>query len=301
MERNMKSLFTRILLFCFLITAAGLAQAQAQSHYPNGVEGIKGASLPPPGFYFRDYNYIYFADKFKEGPPSFDLTAYVQAPRLIWITGQKFLGGFYGMDVIVPFTYQDLSMAIPEEMEFSGNDFGLADIFVEPITLSWHLPQADFSFGYGFWAPTGAYSPIDPISPGKGFFTHMLTGGVTYYMDKDKTWSLSALNRYEFSQENKKKGITPGQYWTLEYGLAKSLSKTVDLGVAGYYQAQTTKVTGSEAKDSVAGIGPEVTFVCPKLGVSTSVRYLREMGASNRPEGNLFNIIFTKRLGNSPK
>ena len=292
----MKLLVTRILLFCFLIAAAGLAQAQAQSHYPNGVEGIKGASLPPPGFYFRDYNYIYFADKLQDGPPNFDLKAYVQAPRLIWITGQKVLGGYYGMDVIVPFAYQDLTAG-----EFGGNKFGLADIFVEPITLSWHLPKADFSFGYGFWAPTGDFNLSNPVSPGKGFFTQMLTGGVTAYMDKDKTWSLSALNRYEFSQKNKTAGYTPGQYWTLEYGLAKSLTKTVELGVAGYVQAQTTKVDNYASKDSVAGFGPEITFVSTKLGVSTSVRYLREMGASNRPEGNVFNIIFTKRLGNSPK
>ncbi len=53
----------------------------AQTHYPAGVEGIKGSSLPPPGVYFRDYNYIYFADQFTEGPPSFDLFANVQAPR----------------------------------------------------------------------------------------------------------------------------------------------------------------------------------------------------------------------------
>ena len=291
----MKLRFTRILLFCFLIAAAGLVQAQAQTHYPNGVEGIKGASLPPPGFYFRDYNYIYFADKFKEGPPKFELDAYVQAPRLIWITGDKLLGGYFGMDVIVPFAYQDLSVT-----GFSDSKFGMADIFVEPITLSWHMPKADYSFGYGFWAPTGEYSPTNPASLGKGFFTHMLTGGVTVYMDKDKTWSLSALNRYEFNLENKKAGYTPGQYWTLEYGLGKSLSKTIELGISGYYQAQTTKVTTSEAKDSVSGIGPEITFVCPKLGVSTSVRYMREMGASNRPEGNVFNIIFTKRLGNTP-
>ena len=102
--------------------------AQAQTHYPAGVEGIKGASLPPPGVYFRDYNWIYFSDDFKDGPPAFafDLFANVQAPRLIWITGQKVLGGYYGMDVIVPFVFQDLDMT-----GFRGRDFSVGDIFVE--------------------------------------------------------------------------------------------------------------------------------------------------------------------------
>ncbi len=294
----MRSLFTRILLFCGLMAGAGFIQAQT-THYPAGVEGIKGSSLPPPGFYFRDYNYIYFSDYLEGGPPAFDLFANVQAPRLIWITGQKVLGGYYGMDVIVPFAYQDLDVT-----GFRGSDFSVADIFVEPITLSWHLKQFDFSFGYGFWAPTGDYSASDPVSPGKGFWTQMLTGGVTIYPDKEKTWSLSALNRYEINQERGSTRITPGQYWTLEWGLAKSLSKTVDFGLAGYYQAQSTLASGlgaSNVKDSVVGVGPEITFVCPKLGVSTSIRYMRETGASYRPEGNTVNIILTKRLGPSPK
>jgi hypothetical protein len=293
-EKSVKSLFAAIGVFCSFVVGAGLLQAQT-THYPAGVEGIKGASLPPPGFYFRDYNYIYFSDSFKEGPPAFDVFANVQAPRLIWITGHKVLGGYYGMDAIVPLVYQDLEMT-----GFRGSDFSVGDLFVEPVTLSWHQERADFSFGYGFWAPTGDHSAGNPVSPGKGFWTQMLTAGVTVYADEAKTWSLSALNRYEFNQKRKETGITPGQYWTLEWGLAKSLPKAIELGLAGYYQAQSTLAKGFGAplgKDSVVGLGPEITVVCPKLGFSTSVRYMRETGASNRPEGHTINITLTKRLG----
>jgi len=291
----MKSWIACIVLFCGLLTGTGFVQAQTQSHYPAGVEGIKGSSLPPPGFYIRDYNYMYFTNSFPDGPPSFDLFVNVQAPRLIWITGEKILGGYYGMDVIVPLVYQNL-----DATGFKGSDFRLGDVFVEPITLSWHAKQADFSFGYGIWTPSGDFKTTDPLSPGKGFLTHMLTGGVTYYADKDKTWSFSALSRYEISTERKQTRITPGQYYTLEYALGKSLSKTVEIGVVGYYQAQVNRASGpnaSIAKDSATAIGPEITFVCPKLGLSTSIRYLRETSVSNRPEGNVINLIFTKRIG----
>lgn len=204
------------------------------------------------------------------------------------------MGGYYGADLIVPLPYQDLDMT-----GFRGSDFSLGDIFVEPITLSWHLKQADFSFGYGFWAPTGDYSSQDPISPGKGFWTQMFTGGVTLYPDKGKTWSFSALNRYEFHQERNETKITPGQYWTLEWGLAKSVSKTIELGFVGYFQAQTTSAIGigaSKLKEHVVGFGPEITLVCPKLGLSTSIRYLRETGAEQRPQGNVINVIFTRLI-----
>jgi hypothetical protein len=290
----MKSKILLIALFSGLTMGAGFLSGQ--THYPAGVEGIKGPSLPPPGVYIRDYNYMYFAGKLEveQAPPDFDLFANIQAPRLIWITPNKFLGGYYGMDIIVPFAYQDLDMT-----GFSGSDFSLADIFVEPVTLSWHGKQYDASFGYGLWLPSGDFEASDPISPGKGFLTQMLTAGVTYYPDKKKTWSLAALNRYEFNHERDETGITPGQYWTLEWGIGKSLTKTVEVGVTGYFQAQTTDASGPDAsveKDHVAGIGPEVTLVCPRLKLSTSIRYLRETGAHNRTEGNVLNLTFTRRF-----
>ena len=292
----MKFRIVLIALFCGLITSAGLLRAQDKTHYPAGVEGIKGPSLPPPGVYIRDYNYIYFSSKLDvdQPPPSFDLFAYIQAPRLIWITPMKILGGYYGMDIIVPFAYQNLDVT-----GFSGSDFSLADVFVEPITLSWHAKQFDASFGYGLWTPTGDFKASDPVSPGKGFLTQMLTGGVTYYPDKNKTWSIAALNRYEFNHKNNTTGRTPGQYWTLEAGIGKSLTKTVEVGVTGYVQAQTTLASGPGAsmeKQRIGGIGPEINLVCPKLGLSTSIRYLHEIGANNSTEGNVLNITFTRRF-----
>lgn len=288
----MKSRIVLVALFCGLIVSAGLVYGQ--THYPAGVEGIKGPSLPPPGVYIRDYNYMYFANSLEadEAPPKFDLFANIQAPRLIWITPVKILGGYYGMDIIVPFAYQNLDMT-----GFSGSDFSLADVFVEPITVSWHGKQYDASVGYGLWTPTGDYDGT-PISPGKGFLTQMLTAGVTFYPDQNKTWSIAALNRYEFNHQNDETGITPGQYWTLEWGIGKSLTKTVEIGATGFFQAQTTKASNLPAsvKDHTAGIGPELNLVCPKLGLSTSIRYVREIGAHNRPEGNVFNLTFTRRF-----
>ena len=292
----MKPRLHSLALAAFLVALPGLLPAQPSflGHYPAGVEGIKAASLPPPGVYFRDYNYIYFADKYKNGPPDFDLLAYVQAPRLIWISEFKVLGGYYGADVLVPFPFQSL--------EFTGYDdskFGLGDIFVEPITLSWHPKQFDLAVGYGFWAPSGNYDPTDPVSPGKGFWTQMLTAGLTYYPDEKKTWSISALNRYEINQENNDLQIRPGQVWTLEWGIGKALTKTIEVGAVGYYQLQTTSDYGSgasNAKDYIVGVGPEISMVCPKLGLITSIRYLREVGVHDRPQGNTVNVTFTKRF-----
>jgi len=283
-----------VLLLFAAMAVAGLAQAQTASHYPAGAEGIKGPQLPPPGLYLRDYNYIYFADKFEDGPPQFDIKVYVQAPRLVWITDKQILGGFYGMDTIIPFAYQDL-----EFVEYSGSDFSLGDIFVEPITISWHKNKFDAAVGYGFWAPSGDFNDLNPVSPGKGYWTHMLTGGVTYYPDAEKKWSLSALNRYEFSQEQKDTGITPEQYWTVDFGVGRSVTKTLEIGLAGYHQMATTYESGTEeprGKDYATALGPEVTFAFPSKMFFVSARFLFEVKTDNRPEGGTFNITFTKGL-----
>jgi hypothetical protein len=47
---------TRTLITASLLAVPGLLQAQPTAHYVPGVAGIQGASLPPPGFYVRDYN-----------------------------------------------------------------------------------------------------------------------------------------------------------------------------------------------------------------------------------------------------
>lgn len=293
----MKKIVTTLLLAaaCMALPHFVTAQPVVAGHYPAGAEGIKGGSLPPPGFYFRDYNFFYSADRFKDGPPRFDIFAYINAPRLIWMTDLEILGATYGMDVIVPFGYMDW-----KAMGKKKTHFGLGDIQIEPLLLSWHLDQLDLAAGYAVWAPTGNHSRNRPDLIAKGFWSHMLTFGGTYYPDPEKTWAVSLLNRYEFSHEQRKTHIDPGQVYTLEWGLSKNVGKGIDLGLIGYYQQQVTEDKGrnrfSDKLDRKVGIGPEVNALCPKLGLFASLRYAYEFAAKERPEGHLFTLTLTKPL-----
>ena len=263
-------------------------------HYPAGAEGIKGSSLPPAGLYFRDYNMFYASGEYADGPPDFDIFAYINAPRLIWMTDFKVLGADYGMDVIVPFGYMDWEAA------GSGDSFsGIGDIQLEPVLLSWHLPQCDIAAGYAVWAPTGDFSVNRPDILAKGFWSHMLTLGGTWYFDSERTWALSLLNRYEFCHEQEDTDIDPGQVYTLEFGLSKAVSKTLDIGLIGYWQQQTTDDDGllaTDARDRKIGLGAEISGVCPLTGLLGSLRYAYEMDAVERPEGHLVTLTLTKRF-----
>jgi len=291
------------------ILAALACRTEAQpapsytGHYVPGVEGIKGASLPPPGFYVRDYNVFYWANQLNdlngvEGPVNFNAVVYANLIRPIWISEWKVLGGYFGMDMIVPLQYTDLNVKAGGVTAYDDQIFGIGDLYFEPATLSWHGAQWDAAVGYSFFAPTAESEP-GTAEPGKGYWTQMLTAGATLYFDKEKTWSLSLLNRYEFNMEDENTGITPGQEWTLEWGLGKAVSKLVELGISGYCQMQTTSDSGSGASpnlDQALALGPEATAVWPQTGILFSLRYLHEFDVYDRPQGNIAVLTLTRRF-----
>jgi hypothetical protein len=293
----MKIQFIRFILTAGLVALPGLLQAQPSAHYMPGIEGIKGASLPPPGFYAKDYNVAYFATRANNAsgnnasPPNFETFAYINAPRAIWITDTKFLGGNVGVDALVLLPYQSLKAG-----GYDNSTFGIGDFFGEG-TLSWHIKQFDFAVGSGIWAPTGDSGP-GTTRAGLGYWTFMQTAGATWYIDEKKTWAVSALNRYEFNTEQRDTHVTPGQAYTLEWGVSKTLAKVVDTGVVGYYQQQVTANSGAAAntRNRVAAVGPEINVAFPKPMLFISCRYNYEFMAENRAQGHTVALTLTKRF-----
>lgn len=286
----------KLLLFACLVALPGITQAQPTAHYVPGSEGLKGASLPPPGFYVRDYNLFYTADRINNssgqslGIPGLDVFTYANVPRAIWITDTTFLGGNVGVDALLPLVYQSV-----ETTGSRSTTFGIGDFFAE-ATLSWHTDQFDFSAGVGTWTPTG---DSGGTRAGLGYWTPMLTAGATWYADQAKTWAVSALNRYEFNTEQRDTHITPGQAYTLEWGVSKTLAKVIDVGAVGYYQTQVTSDDGIGAlgnRDRVAAVGPEVNVAFPKPMLFVSFRYLYEFMAEDRAQGQTFTLTLTKRF-----
>lgn len=277
-----------------LASAAGVAALPPSPHYPAGAEGIRAATLPPPGIYLRDYTFFYHADRLDGGPPGhFSLAALINAPRLIWMTDLKLLGADYGMDLIVPFGCQRVKI---EALGSSRDDCGIGDIQIEPLLLAWHGERFDAAAGYALWAPTGDFDPGEPEHLGRGFWTHMLTGGATCYLDADKTFALSALCRYEISTDQDDTDVEPGDVFTLELAASKTVAEGVDLGIAAYWQQEVTESSGEPARAQVFAIGPEASIFWPKAGLFTSFRYLHEFSANRRPEGDQFVLTLTKRF-----
>ena len=276
-----------------LLVAAG---AQAEGHYVPGVEGMQGPSVPPPGVYYLGYLVNYDISSLR-APGSSDAipgrnkgSVTALANRLVWVTNHKFLGADYGIETIIPVMRTSLDFA-------NSKDSGVGDVYVGPLVLGWHGPQWDAVAAAGMWLDTA--STREPASPGKGFKSTMLTGGLTYYFDGAKTITGSALARYEFNSR-KDNGIRPGQQLTVEWGLGKSFG-TFSAGLVGYSQWQTTKdhgVGASNDKSSVHAVGAEVVYPIPSAGVFLKAAAYKEVsakgGTNPQPKGSLVRFSLVK-------
>ena len=271
-------------------------QAQPTAHYCPGVEGLTAASVPPPGIYARDYNYFYTASRLN-GPSgqsevaNFNAFTYANVPRIIWISKVKFLGADVGCDALLPLVDENVRAG-----SYNSSTFGVGDLLVSGI-LAWHPQRFDFVLCDGVWMPTGDSAAPLTTRAGKGYWADMLTAGGTWYMDAAKTWSVSALNRYEFNGEQRDTHITTGDAYTLEWGIGKTFANKMNAGVAGYYQQKITADSGANANyNRVASVGPEVGGVIPKIDVLVAVRCEYEFVAENRARGETIDLTLTKRF-----
>ena len=288
---------------CLILLLGNFAAAQQQSgHYPQGAEGLKGASLPPPGTYLKWYNIAYDAGTLRDAnghtvPAGLDLDVFITAPRFIKMTDIKILGADYGFDVAVPFVSVDQQVSALGIKQYKS---GIGDILVEPVILGWHFKQCDLGVAAGVWCPTGDYDSTSPVNVGKGYWTAMFSWGGTLYFDEDKTWHLSTLCRYESSSTKTDRDIRPGDCFHIEWGLGKTIAKNWNVGLTAYTFWQTTRDSGSAVNydnsihDSFYALGPEVNYFYAPYKTIFSVRTQSDMGVIGRTQGQNTVISPTK-------
>lgn len=295
---------------CLPLLVAGVALSGEMGHYPTGAEGIKAASLPPPGFYLKNYVVDYRSNRLKDDDHQtqhvdFKFVRLAPVPRFVWMTKKKFLGADYGMDLAIPVIYDDVHI---DALGVDDAHTNIGDILVEPLLLGWHGPRYDIGAGAGIWVPTGDWDADEPAESGKDFWSGMFTLGATYYLDKERTWSASALARYEIHTKKHRSRVRPGDDLSIEWGIGKDLPKGFTLGVAGYFEWQITDDAGGDVTwnknyhDRVFAVGPEVCYAFfRKIGSAgserkkfgyLSLRYLREFDAHDRPEGHFTALTF---------
>lgn len=283
------------------LAAAGLCAllahgtAQAGGHYVAGVEGLQGSSVPPPGNYYLGYLAHYDIDDFRApgtdsklpGSNSGKVTAL--ANRFVKITSTRLLGADYGFETIIPVTRSSLDIGAAG---VSDHRSGVGDIYVGPLVLGWHGPRWDAVAAAGVWLDTGNHD--HPASPGKGYRSTMLTGGVTVYLDEAKTVSASALSRFERNGRTDA-GLRPGNQLTLEWGVGKQFGRW-QAGMVGYDQWQLGEDSGPGASPNKAGrhaVGVELVHAV-RMGLllkgAAYKEYQVEAGTGAEAKGSLLRV-----------
>jgi hypothetical protein len=229
-------------------------------------------------------------------PLGFDLSGYANVHRFIHVTDYKILGADFAWNAVVPFVGIDVEIA---GYGVRDSAFKIGDLNVEPFVIEWHKPRYDFGYVYGIFCPTAERQADRPALPGKQFWTNYVGVAGTYYFDDDRTWSLSALSRYEMCSKRLDADITPGDNFSFEWGLARNVEKVLDVGISGYCSWQTTLDKGSDidyvnTRDRVMGIGPEIQYFSPKYKFGYHLRYWWEFDARDRSQGTIATLTIVK-------
>lgn len=284
------------------IVCFGLSlSACAGGHYVPGIEGIKGASVPPPGNYYLGYLVKYDIDALKAPGTDTDIptnnngTVTAIANRIVHITNTKLLGADYGMEVIIPVINKDFNF---NAAGYADEKTAIGDIFIGPLVLGWHGDRWDAVGAAGIWLDTA--NSAEMASAGNGYRSVMLTGGGTAYLNADKSLSASALMRYEINSKDDA-GLEPGDQISFEWGIGKKINSNVELGLVGYDQWQVSKDKGAGSttnKFSKHAIGVEGSYFSTTIGGVLKAAYYNEYaieaGSNPAPSGSTIRLTLVK-------
>ncbi|MCU4347723.1 transporter [Acinetobacter lactucae] len=253
--------------------------------YPLGGDTFYAGALPPPGTYLLGYYENYHASKFvdKNGNssiPDFGVNVNMFAPRVVWVTDKKVLGGSLAFHLVQPMV--DIRASAAGQ---SDSRFGMGDSLIA-TALSWKQGSHNYTTGLEVAIPIGEYSKHNMANPGSNYATYRAMAAYSYI---DPKWDASAKITYNYSTENDDTKYKSGQYFAGDYNLSYRIFPNVALGVQGYVLKQVTddKVNGNDIdfNGQVIGIGPGLIYQSKK-GWSIEAKYITETAVENRPKGD---------------
>lgn len=222
---------------------------QQKPQWVPGQVGLNAGILPSPGFTYVNMTLNYDADRYNNlNGKAIRVTGTYNVWAIqnifYWVADAKVFRGNLGAMVIFPTPATGSLVAEIPNLQFpnlgaTGGGSGLADLWLQPVSIGWHLKRADLQVVDAFMIPTGRYSPGASDNVGSGYFGNHLQTGSTYYITKDKGTSANLFTDWEV--HGSRDGVnntstTPGQAFTDEWGvgqvlpLKKDMSQLVQLG-----------------------------------------------------------------------
>jgi hypothetical protein len=315
MTSNNRSTFFALVLLCF---SACSSMAQQKPQWIPGQIGLNAGIVPSPGITYVNITINYDTNTFNgpKGnavPVSGTYNVWASENGAYYVPNVKFLKAnpavmFFFPTPATGSVVIDLPNLGQPNLTAAAGGSGLADLWLQPFTLGWHLKRADLQVADAFMIPTGRYHPGASNNVGSGYFGNHLQTGTTLYLTKNKGTSANLFTDWEVHGRRNGTGGTwkvPGQAFTDEWGfgqalpLKKDMSMLLQLGGIGYDQWQVTNnggtvplPTGGTAPASliphysVHAAGGQATYILPKKSISMFFKYEHEYSASSHTLGN---------------
>lgn len=278
------------LLACFACTTASASEGGG-TVYPNGADNFMAGALPPPGTYGMLFATRYTADRVN-GPggnnlnvPGFKVTANVLAPRFIWVTGSKVMGGDLVLHAIAPIVNLKVSVA-----GVSQTKTGLGDLTVGPGIGYHHSPNLHSLVGLDFYLPTGSFDRTNLANIGRNYWA-IEPLYIVSYIDP-KGFNADIKSGWIVNGRNKDTDYRSGQEFHFDYSLGWGFGNGWTAGAGGYYWHQLTSdklagATVANSKGKTFAIGPSVKYDSGK-GWFVTLKWQKETMSRNRAQGDAF-------------
>jgi hypothetical protein len=269
----------------------------------NFQDGIAG-----PGFLFQETLSLYKSDEFLgengvEIPGENNVDTFVAQSHFAYFSTKKILGGYYGVEALIPYVNVDLNTEFGPTKEVAQ----VGDLTVSPFILQW---TDSTLFGQKFWhrldinfsIPTGSYDEERQINIGNNFVT--FNPHYAFTLEASDNWEVSGRIHYLWNAKNndpnvslQAKSTQAGQAFHANFASSYAINNNWRIGIAGYYlkQISSDKVNGSSisgSKEQLFGIGPGVKYA--KKGHFIYVNYFTESHVENRTQGGKFSIRYSR-------
>lgn len=307
----MKAIRRRLIHAALLVAVPWLtpafAAAQLGGENLRGDHGLKSGSQGAPGLYIGNMFYFYRTDSVKDlsgntlSKVDAKVDVFADVIPAVYVTKHKLIGANYGAMVALPIMNAEL--ALPS-LNLGAQTWGLADLYLNPIQLGWHLKRADATLSYGFFAPTGRYTVGATDNTGLGMWSNEFSAGTTLYPDKSRKAHLAGTGYYEVHSSKKDLNYKVGDIFTLEGGAGMDFLKGyANAGLAYVGQWKVTEDTGTDVnllvkgkKGSMFSLGPELNMPVGKRGLFLGFKYLFDTRSRLATSGDylVLNLTFIK-------
>jgi len=236
----MRTRYWLLTLSMFFITLAG----SGQGHYAGSSFNPNDYFTPPPGFitpvYYSFANMDYFNGQGKRSdvlinpvpgnPTTLSISQNVKTSSfiamLLYGAKTRILGANWGFMVIPTVNNPTANIALDYfssqtgsgSASFNTNSWGLGDVYVQPVWLTWTHTKWTYAVAYGAWLPMGKYKTGDAKNVGLGYWSHNLRGSARF--KPHPQWAITGAAILETNSRQKGVDFREAPHATFDYGAA---------------------------------------------------------------------------------